>query len=64
MRERVMTDTLLSVRVAEKHEAAQDIVSLDLVDPAGGIIAAGELANEDTFIEAARAEIARVRGES
>lgn len=31
-----------------------------LVDPAGGVIAAGELANEDTFIEAARAEIARV----
>ncbi|CAM5222750.1 Vanillate O-demethylase ferredoxin subunit OS=Castellaniella defragrans OX=75697 GN=HNR28_001895 PE=4 SV=1 [Castellaniella defragrans] len=31
-----MTDTLLSVRVAEKTAAAQDIVSLDLVDPAGG----------------------------
>ncbi|HET8596346.1 MAG TPA: PDR/VanB family oxidoreductase [Castellaniella sp.] len=31
-----MTDILLSVRVAGKHEAAQDIVSLDLEDPAGG----------------------------
>lgn len=32
-----------------------------LIDPAGGVIAAGELANEDTFIAAARAEIARVK---
>lgn len=35
-----MTNTLLSVRVAAKHEAAQDIVSLDLEDPAGGLLPA------------------------
>jgi len=28
-----------------------------LIDPAGGVIAAGELANEDTFIAAARAAL-------
>ncbi|WP_322998983.1 PDR/VanB family oxidoreductase [Castellaniella sp.] len=35
-----MTDTLLSVRVSARHEAAQDIVSLDLEDPAGGLLPA------------------------
>jgi len=35
-----MTDTLLSVRVAGKSAAAQDIVSLELVDAAGGLLPA------------------------
>jgi len=35
-----MTDILLSVRVAGIHQAAQDIVSLDLEDPAGGLLPA------------------------
>lgn len=35
-----MTETLLSVRVAEKAVAAQDIVSLKLVDPAGAALPA------------------------
>ncbi len=39
-RERIMSDILLSVRVAARHEAAQDIVSLDLEDPAGGLLPA------------------------
>src|SRR5690348_14346609 len=39
-RERFMTDTLLSVRVAGKSEAAQGIVSLKLISADGGMLPA------------------------